>query len=161
MLLKQADLFFGLSNDFVEHVMARAEKKVFDKGQFIFHEGQAAQHFYTLVEGCVKLRMGISGGCVFIINHLGESFGWSSIVMREEYSASAECSEPTTVMEFDRDNLSEILMNYPTDGLVFMKQLAAMLGQRLIYSYRMANSALGASEHQSHGSGDLMEAPAR
>lgn len=153
MLLKESDLFVGLSHEFVGRVMAKAQQKSYEKGQYLFHAGEPARTFYTLVRGCVKLRTGAAGGSVFVVNQIGESFGWSSILKRDGYAASAESTENTVVMVYDRDDLLRILEGYPSDELLFMKHLAGMLGQRLIDGYRMIHSALGAAGHRSYGTG--------
>ena len=158
MLIKQADLFWSLSHEFVKKVMEKIEKESFDTGQFIFSEGEPAIYFYTMIKGRVKLRVGKDRISVFTVNHAGESFGWSSLVARDAYSASAECIEPTTVIKINRAVFEKILSEYPVDGLAFMKRLAALLGQRLLWSYETLNSAMTAGDYRSSGTGQLLEA---
>ena len=119
MFVKQAELFWGLSHDFVKSVMEKFEKESVDSGHYLFFEGEPALDFYTLISGRVKLKVGEAGRSVFIISHAGESFGWSSLVDREIYSASAECKEPTMVIKINRDVFWDICTEYPSDGLVF------------------------------------------
>ncbi|MDF1590505.1 MAG: Crp/Fnr family transcriptional regulator [Desulfobacterales bacterium] len=157
MFIKQAELFWNLSHEFVKKVMDKVEKESFDKGHLIFSEGDPAIYFYTLIKGRVKLRVGKAGISVFIVNHAGDSFGWSSLVARDVYSASAECIEPTTVIKVNRKVLEEIISEYPNDGLVFMKRLAALLGQRLLWSYEMVSSSMKAGDHRSFGTGQVLE----
>ena len=157
MFIKQADLFWNLSHKFVKSVFEQVERKSYDTGQFIFSEGDPATCFYTLIKGHVKLRFGKVGTSVFTVNHAGESFGWSSIVHRDMYSASAECMEPTTVIEIEQEIFWEILSEYPKDGLDFMKRLATVLGQRLISSYEMVSSSMKDGNHISFGTGQVLE----
>jgi CRP-like cAMP-binding protein len=137
--------------------MDKAEKEPFGKGQFIFFEGDPAIYFYTLIKGRVNLSVGKAGISVFIVNHAGDSFGWSSLVARDEYSASAECMEATTVIKINRKVIEEIISEYPNDGLVFMKRLAALLGQRLLWSYAMVGSSMRASDYCTFGTGQILE----
>ncbi len=157
MFIKQADLFWSLGNEFVKKVMDKVEKESFGKGHFIFSEGDPAIYFYTLIKGRVKLRIGKAGISVFTVNHAGDSFGWSSLVARDAYSASAECMQPTMVIKVNRDVLWEIISEYPNDGLVFMKRLAALLGQRLLWSYEMVGSSMKAGDYRSFGTGQVLE----
>ena len=157
MFIKQADLFWNLSHKFVTKVMDKVERESYDTGQFIFSEGIPASYFYTLIKGRVKLRFGKNGISVFTVNHAGESFGWSSIVNRDMYSASAECMEPTTVIRIERETFWKILSEYPDDGLVFMKRLATLLGQRLLWSYEMVSSSMKVGNHISFGTGQVLE----
>lgn len=157
MLIKQAELFWGLSHDFTKHVMEKAEKESHEHGQFLFYEGEPASYFFVLIKGRVKLKVGERGNVVFTVNHPGESFGWSSLVDRDVYSASAQCVEPTTVMKIRNKDITEMLSQYPSDGLVFMRRLAALLGQRLLQSYDLMVSSLQSGKHQSYGTGQVQE----
>ena len=157
MMIKQAELFWGLGHEFTKMVMEKAEKETHESGHFLFYEGQPAAYFYVLIKGRVKLRIGERGNVVFTVNHAGESFGWSSLVDRDVYSASGECVEHTTVMKISSTAITEMLGEYPKDGLVFMRRLAALLGQRLLQSYDLMVSSLRSGKHQSYGTGQVQE----
>jgi len=161
MFVKQGELFWGLGHEFVEKVMDAAEKRSFDSGEYLFTEGEQALHFYTLINGRIKLKVGEAGRSVFIISRAGELFGWSSLVDREIYSASAVCKEPAKVIKINRDVFWEICTEYPSDGLVFMKRLAFLLGQRLLKSYGLEYSPQKTGEYSSHGTGQVMESTAQ
>jgi CRP-like cAMP-binding protein len=156
MFVKQAELFWGLSHEFVKNVMSKVEKESFGTGHVLFSEGEPAVYFYTLIRGRVKLSVGKAGISIFTANHAGESFGWSSLVGREVYSASAECMEPTTVVKIGGKVFWEILSGNPSDGLVFMKRLAGLLGQRLLWSYELVRSSIKVGEHYLSGTGQLL-----
>jgi CRP-like cAMP-binding protein len=157
MFVKQGELFWGLGHDFVKSVMDKFEKVTADPGEYLFIEGDPAVHFYTLINGRIKLKAGPAGRTVFIINHAGESFGWSSLVDRETYSASAVCSEAALVTKIDRDEFWKICTKYPSDGLVFMKRLAGLLGQRLLKSYEVEDLAKKSDDYHSYGTNQVME----
>ena len=65
----------------------------------------------------------------------GEAFGWSSLVDRDTYTASAECLEPTRLIKIDKESLETIFRKDPMSGLIFYKRLAGIIGQRLVHSY--------------------------
>lgn len=157
MFIKQAEIFWNLSHEFVKKVLDNSEKASFGTNHFIFSEGDPATYFYTLIKGCVRLRVGKAGLTDFTVNHAGESFGWSSLVARDAYSASAECLEPTTVLKIGKEVFGEIISEYPNDGLVFMKRLAALLGQRLLWSYETMTSPMEAVDYRLPGTGQLIE----
>jgi CRP-like cAMP-binding protein len=157
MMVKQSDLFWGLGKAFVRQVHENAEKESHPAGTILFTEGAPATHFFTLLKGRVKLGFGASGRTVFLIDRAGESFGWSSLVDREKYSAAAECLEAATVLRFDRDAFTRAFNEYPADGLAFMKRLAAMLGQRLLKSYDFHSFSIREDSSRSDGTGQLQE----
>jgi len=90
----------------------------------------------VLLNGRVKLGVGESEEMVYDVRQNGEAFGWSSLIGRSDYSASAECIEPSKLLKTDRKKLQEILEADPANGIIFFKQLAATLGNRLIESYK-------------------------
>lgn len=157
MMVKQSDLFWGLGNAFVKQVHEKARKESHPAGAILFTERDSATHFYTLIKGRVKLGYGESGRTVFLVDRAGESFGWSSLVDSETYSAAAECLEATTVVKFDRETFTRAFEQFPTDGLAFMKRLAVMLGRRLLKSYDVRVSADRDPGSRSFGTGQLQE----
>ena len=78
------------------------------------------------------LGIGETGQTVYTVIHAGEAFGWSSLIDRDVYTASAECIEPTSLMKIDEEKLLKIIEEDPTNGLILFKQLAVMLGNRLL-----------------------------
>ncbi|MFZ0133029.1 MAG: cyclic nucleotide-binding domain-containing protein [Desulfobacterales bacterium] len=135
MIINQADLFHGLNHNFIKDLMAIASRASCVAGDMIFAAGEPADHFYILVQGCVRLRVDPAGREVFNSCRVGEIFGWSSLIGRYAYSASAECIEPATLLKIDRQAFQSILEKDLFSGVMFFKQLAAALGGRLIQLY--------------------------
>jgi CRP-like cAMP-binding protein len=63
----------------------------YDEGDLLFQQGDPANQFYILLKGRIKLILGETGHAVYIVSNAGEAFGWSSLIDRETYTASAEC----------------------------------------------------------------------
>jgi len=160
MLLKQAELFWGLSHDCVEQIMADIVRESHPAGTVLFEKGGPADYFYTLLKGRINLTIGENRQMVFIVNHAGESFGWSSLVDRDTYSATAECMADTTVLKIERTRFDKILSSFPLDAAQFMKRLAGLLGRRLLQSYETIQSFHHASETPTRGTGQIPEATA-
>ena len=106
------------------------------KGDVLFREKDPALYFYILLSGRVKLGVGEGDRIVYNIKQNGEAFGWSSLIGRDRYSASAECIEATKLLKTDSQKLKKVLENDPANGIVFFKQLAATLGNRLLEIYK-------------------------
>jgi CRP/FNR family cyclic AMP-dependent transcriptional regulator len=151
MYFPQRDLFHGMETVFVKAIMDLAEKADFQSGDILFHEGEPADHLYILVKGGVKLTLGENGHVVYNVSHGGETFGWSSLVGREKYSASAECQKSTRVFKVNVNALQGILDSDPSNGLVLYRRLAGVLGERLIQSYKNALDASSPEEACSYG----------
>jgi CRP-like cAMP-binding protein len=140
-MLNQGDLLWGMPHLFVKEFMKITTKKNYEKGSFIFREGDKADYFYTLIKGGVKLGIGETGQEVYIVDQAGEFFGWSSLMDREVYSASAECLEPTELMLIKKEALEILLKKDPTNGVIFFKNLSQTLGNRLLKSYDIISKA--------------------
>jgi len=155
MYFQQADLFWGMNKTFVKNVMESAEKKSHPKGQFLFQEGDPANYFYILIKGRIKLASGEVGQMVHTVDHAGEAFGWSSLIDRDVYSASAECVKDTIVQKFDRRTIQKIIEEDTPNGLIFFKRLAGTIGYRLLCSYKMITSSSIADASPTLGSGQI------
>jgi len=140
MILKQAELFKGMNRDFVKGIMDLTKKESFKEGDILFAEGDGAEEFFILLRGRVKLSIGEEGRLVHVVGRPGEAFGWSSLVGRDAYTASAQCMAPTKLLKMDREDIEKVLENDPANGLVFVKRLAAGIGERLVNAYNSLRS---------------------
>lgn len=152
MFIEQADLLKGVGRRFIKKFVKIMVDESHLQGAFLFTEGDPADNFYVLEEGSVKLSIGEEGHITHIVSKRGEAFGWSSLVDRDVYTASAECSAPTKVLKIPREEMNRILDNNPADGLIFFKRLAGTMGERLISAYNLFLLAQRSEEHRTYGS---------
>ena len=135
MYVQQADLTRGVGQDFVKHLRDISEREDRAEGDFLFRRGEPAKHAFLLLMGRVNLKIGETGQVVHIVSRPGETFGWSSLVGRDSYSMTAQCVAPTKLRTLNVDSLQGILEKDPANGLIFFRQLAMMLGERLLEGY--------------------------
>ena len=135
MLIDQTDLGRGMSWEFTNEIYAVTTTESFSEGDFLFREGDYAKHFYVLLEGSVRLSMGKTGQVVYVVDRPGEAFGWSSLVGRQLYSASAECVVASKCFRIDKEAFDKVLERKTADGVIFFRRLAGILGERLINIY--------------------------
>jgi len=117
-----------------------------------------ADWFYILLTGRIKLSLGQTGQVVYVVSHAGEAFGWSSLVGRPSYSASAECLAASKLLKFDRQKLEKIIEKDPQNGMTLFKSLATILGNRLLHGYAAGFRETRANEFTSFGTGQVMGA---
>jgi len=125
MIIEQTDLFRGMSKDFVKQVFDITIKESLDEGDVLFREGDHAR----------RLSTGEIGQLAHTISRGGEAFGWSSLVDRDVYSASAECIVPTKLIKIDREEFEKVVEKDLANAVIFYKRLAGAVGERLINSY--------------------------
>ncbi len=135
MHLKQGDLFWGMDSDFVKLVMNESEKNTFNEGEILFSENEQALYFYILLKGRIKLTIGDKGPSVYIAKDAGHVLGWSTLLGRETYSATAKAIEAGTVVKIEKNSFLSKLKEVPESEATFFRRVATMLGDRLIAVY--------------------------
>ena len=158
MYIQQADLFHGVNREFVKEVMEIAEKVTGEDGEILFSQGDPATLFYILLKGRVRLTVHETGQ-VYTVSRSGEAFGWSSLVGRNAYSASAVCAGSTKLLRIARDSFETIANRDPVSGMVFYKHLAQTLGVRLIQSYASMTGRSLTAPAASPGTRQVTESP--
>ena len=135
MVFKMGDFIMGMGKEFALEAMEISEKLTLDEGETLFNAGDAAHHFYVLIKGRIALSLGKSGPVVYTARHPGEVIGWSSLVGRNDFSASAQCRESAKLLKFNRDGFLELLQKNAANEALLFKRLAEMLGNRLLELY--------------------------
>ena len=135
MIIEESDLFKGLNPDIINQIAENMIEEFYAKGSFIFKDRYLAEHFYILEEGKIRLSVGEKGRITHLVSNPGETFGWSSLVGRETYTASAECLAPSKVIKIEKENLNRVFENDPASGLLFFRRLAGIIGERLMGTY--------------------------
>jgi CRP-like cAMP-binding protein len=91
----------------------------------------------------VRLSIGSQGNVALVVGNPGDAFGWSSLIERDNYTASAECLVPTRVTKIGKQKLASIFEHDPSSGLQFYRRLATLIAQRLTDTYRLIPAAHG------------------
>ena len=159
MYLKQGDIFWGVSEECLKKIYEISRKNTYERGHVLFEEGSPADRFYSLVKGRVRLSIQRGGQAVYTVSRAGEAFGWSSLIDRGSYSATAEIIEDSILSEIDKIGLRKILHQYPEDGFIIFRRLARTLGERLLQSYAIISSVSPAETHLSFGTGQILAEP--
>lgn len=160
MYFKQGDIFWGMNREFVGEIMKLAMNESYNTGDTLFHTGDSADHFYIMTKGQIKLSIGDAGHVVYIVSKAGEAFGWSSLIGRVAYSATAECLSSTNLLKLNGEKLQKILEKDSDNGMIFFKRLSMVLGNRLLQSYKMISSATQAETSISFGTGQVLASEA-
>jgi CRP-like cAMP-binding protein len=137
MYLKQADLFWGLSQQFIQALTSEAIKQTFKPGEVVFRLDDPADFFYVLIQGKIRLEVGQVAQGVYVSDRTGEAFGWSALIGREKYSATCICDQASVLLMFEKGHVARLLNRDAESASIFFKHLAAALGDRLLQLYRM------------------------
>jgi CRP-like cAMP-binding protein len=143
MFIDLGDLSKGMGMIFMREFMETAKRISCDEGRVLFRKGDDTHHFFTLIQGELRLTIGSGEQHVYTVRQAGDIFGWSSLVGGSTYTATAVCTKPSEVLRFDRDVLVDLLSRHPESGFLFFKKLAEMLGKRLMECYRIIEENKG------------------
>jgi len=148
--------FKGFPSEFLKDLLALGEKVTYEPNQILFRQGEEADYFYVLTQGKVDISVGESGHTVYTVNHPGEVFGWSCVLGRTQYSATAETKEKTSVVRIKGDEVTKYLEKDPSKGLIFFKAVARVLVNRLLQLYNLISETSTVGAGLSYGSGQVV-----
>ncbi|MCA1959299.1 MAG: cyclic nucleotide-binding domain-containing protein [Desulfomonile sp.] len=155
MIIQKADLFKDLSPEAMSEIAKIMVEESHEKGSLLFKAGDPATSFYLITEGMVRLSIGTGGEIDYTANRPGEAFGWTGIVDRPAYVATAECVTPCKLVRIDKESLNTLLEKDPASGMIFFKRLAGAVVQRLIDNYGAFLSE-GSLKGVTYGTGQVM-----
>jgi CRP-like cAMP-binding protein len=151
MYIDTAYLFEGMREETRKKILQTAREETHAQRDLLFHQDDPARNFYILTEGRVRISVGPQGLLAHVASDPGDMIGWSSLVGNKTYTASAECLGPVKVSKIEKSQLDKILLEDPVSGMNFFKHLAALIGGRLVDSYKATMAAHGAQETRSYG----------
>lgn len=140
-ILKQADIFYELTNTQLELVASICTEKHYQASEMVFEENSPGNQLYVIANGEVEIMVNPAlvgkkdeGTGAFAIATLrrGQSFGEVSLVDEGLRSAGARCSQPDThLIIIPRDKLMLLCDTYPQLGYRLMRNLAADLAMKI------------------------------
>ncbi len=139
-VLRQADIFYELTDSQLEEVAAICEERVFEAGATIFEENTRGDELYVIAHGEIEIQVNpalISGQETAISQTIatlrrGQSFGEIALVDEGLRSASARCAQhDTRLIVIPRDKLMRLCDSQPQLGYRLMRNLAADLAMKI------------------------------
>ena len=132
-VLAKHPFFAGLDPGYLELAVGCALNRRVNAGEFIFREGEAADHFYLIREGKVALEVSAPGRGSLTIQTLGpgDVLGWSWLVPPYRWRFDARAAETTRVLVLDGKCVRDKCEADHAFGYELLKRVASVLGQRL------------------------------
>jgi CRP-like cAMP-binding protein len=102
-LIQEHPFFAGLDDAALELVAGCASNVHFAAGEFLFHEGDPADHFYLLRAGRVRLETSVPGRVPVMLETIqaGEVIGWSWLFPPYLWQFDAVATESVRATAFD------------------------------------------------------------
>ena len=127
--LRSCQLFTGLPSSDLEQITAVTVLKSLEKGDYLFHEGDAARGFYVVQRGAVNVHRVSATGKEQIIHvfRAGESFAEATLATAQGYPADARALEPTQVLLVQKDGILALLKRQPELALRMLGSMSSHL----------------------------------
>ena len=136
-LLRRYPLFAGQDYEMLKKMALLAAEEEKDEEKWIFFEGEVAKTMYLILDGAVSLTMNMGEMGDKRLEKLtpmkeGELVGWAALIPPHTYNLGAQAAEKTRLIVFDGVAMRELLDDNPVYGYYFMKNMAGLIGQRLV-----------------------------
>lgn len=127
--LKRTDLFAGMDDDQAARLAETASVRSVDKGEIIFHDGEKADGFYSVISGKVRIYRSSPTGKEQIIHVFGpgRAFGEVPMFQGADFPASAQALAKGKVLYFPRDAFGRMMASDPDLAMATIGLLAARL----------------------------------
>ncbi len=105
-ILNEISLFGGLTEKQLAAVFRVLKKTHYNKGEFIFEEGDAPSDIYVVWQGSVELVLKVDGDYLAqTVFPVGHCFGETAVIGIERHSAGAVAKEDTELIVLPREGL--------------------------------------------------------
>lgn len=127
--IRQAPLFKGLEERFINSIKSVAIKSRFEKGRTIFLEGGEAGGFYVVLSGQVKIFKLSHEGKEQIIHIYGPGNSFGEVPMFEggRFPANAEATLDSEILYFPRKELLLLMKREPELAMNMLGEMAKKL----------------------------------
>jgi CRP-like cAMP-binding protein len=132
-LLAEHPFFEGLAPEYLELIAGCGSNVAFSEGEYVFHEGEPADHFYIIRHGMVQLQIFVPHRGPLAIETVreGEVFGWSWLFPPYTWSLDAQAIQQTRAVALDGACLRRKCDEDPKLGYELMKRFAPIIIERL------------------------------
>jgi CRP-like cAMP-binding protein len=133
MQLSSCYLFQGLSESQLSLIRTIGSEAPVQAGQWLFHEGDAAEQMYVLKDGAVELLTTVEEVelPITIVRKPGNCFGTSTMVPPHQYSLSARCAEDGLLLSIKKSDLDHLIKEDCELGNTILANLAKHFLDRL------------------------------
>jgi CRP-like cAMP-binding protein len=123
-------LFAGLDQTALEKISKKAEKRIYDNGSTVVHEGDIGNSIYFVTEGKLKVVLVGDDSKEYIIRllNVGDYFGELSLFDDVKRASHVKAISKCELLMFHKEVFIEIIDEYPTISRNLMKRAFKMVG---------------------------------
>ena len=130
-VIKSVPIFSGLADDEIDAVLRIAVERRYGRGEIIFSDGDAADGFYVVADGKVKIfKMSFDGKeQILHIFGPGEPFGEVPVFSGKSFPAGAQAIAASRLIFFPRKDVIALITEKPSLALNMLAVLSMRLRQ--------------------------------
>lgn len=119
-------VFQNLTSEEVKSLAQSALRRVYERGQAVFLQGEPAREMFLLKAGRVKLSKVTEDGSEITldIRKTGDFLGENMLSEAVDYPVTAWCLEKTLTCGFDQNRFEKIVLQHPNIGLQVIRNLS-------------------------------------
>lgn len=137
-LFREHPFFEGLDAQTLALIEGCAANVVIRAGDYVYREGEPANHFYLIRFGRVALEVAVPGRPAIVIDtlHAGDLLGWSWLVPPYRNGFDARAVELARLLRLDAACLRAKMEDDPVLGYALHKRFAPVVAARLAAARR-------------------------
>ena len=131
IILKRVPVFASCTEEQLHFIADRTRLVEYKKGEFIYREGDAADAFYIVSSGRLRIFSEAEGHeRTFAFLHNGDSFGEISLLTGETHSAHVQAINDTLVLQLEKRHFDAVINRIPSLVLYLSRLLSRRLRTR-------------------------------
>lgn len=129
--LRRCELFAGLSAEELQRVADLTVAKAYERGEYLFREGEPTRGFYVVQSGSVSIHRVNAAGKEQVIQvfRAGQSFAEATLTGDRGYPADARVLEPSSILTIQKAGFVELLKQRPELALRMLASMSVHLRQ--------------------------------
>lgn len=142
-------VFENLRHEELAAIAQRAMRKVHERGEFIFIQGDRADSMFLIKAGRVKLSKTTEDGAEITldIRKAGDFLGENMLSEEIDYPVTARCMEKSLICGFTKDSFEKMVLDYPNIGLQVIRNLSTRIAS---LTNRVGSMSLSSLEDRLH-----------
>lgn len=133
--IKALSLFQELNQEELDNVVTFSQKKFYQKGEFLFYEGDKVSKIFIINNGRIKLSKNSIEGKELTLGFASNDsvFGEEALFNDETYSMNGELIEDSWITICSKEDIEKLFLDNPMIAVKVIKSLSNKLNQSTNY----------------------------
>jgi len=138
-LLSEIPIFNELKNKELKKLSDIIHERTYKSEESLFEDGNPGSAMFVLVEGTIEIDKKMKNGKLIDLAVLsrGDFLGELALLNNSQRTATAKCITEVTVLVLFRDDLWEFIKREEKIGVKILKNLAKIIGERLVETNKL------------------------